>query len=68
MRTNSIEQANLMRSNLNYFLTEAEKVEFATASQLKGFLKKKSPKVFKGWQKRFFAVRCKKGFFISYGK
>ena len=57
MRTNSIEQANMMKSNVDYFLTEPEKREFAVASQLKAYLKKKSPNMLVGWQKRLFVIR-----------
>lgn len=59
MRTASIDHENIMKENVDYFLTDKEKAEFAIASELKGFLKKKSPNLFKGWQKRYFAIRCK---------
>jgi hypothetical protein len=59
MRTASIDQTNLMRSNIEYFLNKEEKSEFAIASELKGFLKKKSPTLFAGWQKRYFCMKLK---------
>jgi len=59
MRTASIDQVNMMKENVEYFLTDVEKKKFNIASQLEGNLKKKSPSLFKGWQKRFFAIKCK---------
>lgn len=52
MRTDSIDQAAQMKANIEYFLSPEQKREFAIASELKGFLKKKSPSMFKAWQKR----------------
>lgn len=46
-----------MKSNVDYFLTESEKREFAAASQLQAYLKKKSPNILAGWQKRLFVIR-----------
>lgn len=68
MRSGSIDHESLMKENVNFMLDDNEKVEFTKASNLKGYLKKKSPNFLKGWQKRLFAVRCKKGFYLSYGK
>jgi hypothetical protein len=59
MRTASIDSVNLMKSNLDYYLTKEEKDEYALASNLKGYLKKKSPKLLVGWQKRYFCMKCK---------
>ena len=59
MRTESIDPGDIMKANVEYFLTKDEKKDFAIASDLKGFLKKKSPNLFAGWQKRYFQVKCK---------
>jgi hypothetical protein len=59
MRTDSMDQAAQMKANIEYFLNKEERNEFAIASELKGFLKKKSPSMFKAWQKRYFCVKCK---------